>query len=177
MDSLQHPNEFPGFDRAFWVADTFSNRALRAELLELENVDVYAMCRGVDVGVSSLRARWAMGGARPADVVFTTYARPMLISERVLDLLTAAGVTGWGSIPCTLWDKHGDEWQYYLLTVRGRCGPIIGSKSSKFYEQMPGGVFPRWRGFYFDVDTWDGSDIFVIFPQFDLQSTRSSRTL
>lgn len=26
---------------------------------------------------------------------------------------------------------------------------------------MPGGVFPYWRGLYFDPDTWDGSDIFM----------------
>jgi hypothetical protein len=26
---------------------------------------------------------------------------------------------------------------------------------------LPGGIFPRWYGLYFNPDTWDGSDFFI----------------
>jgi hypothetical protein len=31
----------------------------------------------------------------------------------------------------------------------------------RFDKALPGGVFPWWRGYYFDEESWDGSDIFM----------------
>lgn len=35
------------------------------------------------------------------------------------------------------------------------------TSGTRFQKQMPGGVFPYWRGVRFDPSTWDGSDLFM----------------
>ena len=45
--------------------------------------------------------------------------------------------------------------------MHGRCGPIENDRSVKFEKVMPGGVFPWWRGLYFDPESWDGSHLFM----------------
>jgi hypothetical protein len=103
-----------------------------------------------------------MGSSTPGDVVWTTLAVPILLSERVTGLLRERGFSGWDVVPVELKDKHGGALPtYYFLRAKGRCGLIDNSRSAKFDKIMPGGVFPRWRGLYFDPTTWDGSDVFT----------------
>jgi hypothetical protein len=103
-----------------------------------------------------------MGGAEPRDIVWTGYAVPMLMSERVVQVLRDGGFTGWDVIPVELRGKRGERLPtYYFLTVHGRCGPIDKSRSEIFQKEYPAGLFPRLRGLYFDPASWDGSDIFL----------------
>ncbi len=102
-----------------------------------------------------------MGGAKPSDVVWTTYAVPVLLSQRVIDLLRKEDVTGWDVIPCDLRGKKGESWPYGFLQVHGRCGAIDEGKSMKIDKIFPGGVFPAWIGLYFEPASWDGSDVFM----------------
>jgi hypothetical protein len=103
-----------------------------------------------------------MGSSRPGDIVWTTLAVPVLLSERIVGLLREGQFTGWDVVPVELQDKTGGTLPtYYFLRVRGRCGPIDNERSVKFDKIMPGGVFPRWRGLYFDPSTWDGCDVFT----------------
>lgn len=103
-----------------------------------------------------------MGSSTPGDVIWTTLAVPILLSERVVGLMRDLELTGWDVIPVELRGKHGESLPtYYFLSVRGRCGPIDNNRSVRFETNMPGGVYPRWRGIYFDPATWDGSDLFT----------------
>jgi hypothetical protein len=159
MSSQQHSRVFPGFDEVYIVTE-LSYLVFRADIDDVDISTLIALNQGKDATVRSLRAHYVMGRSKPADIVFTTQVFPLLFNERVRDLLISEGVSGWGSIPCTLHGKHGEEWQYNYLTVAGRCGEIDNSKSTKYFEQKPGGRFPAWKGLFFDEATWDGSDVF-----------------
>jgi hypothetical protein len=110
-----------------------------------------------------VRARWISGGAKPLDVVGTTLAVPLLISERVVRAFTASRFQGWTSVPVELRDKGGDVCpNYRLLCVGGRCGGVDNTRSAKVDRLQPGiGASPVWKGLYFDESTWDGSDVFT----------------
>ena len=120
-----------------------------------------------------LRVEWAMGGARPSDVVWTTSASLPIISRRVIQLLETGGFTGWDSYPVDLVDKAG-EWVpgYVGLMVTGRCDPVDLSRSDVVLREFPGGWFPNLRGRFFPPESWDGSDLFM-----ERQDERGSSTL
>jgi hypothetical protein len=87
---------------------------------------------------------------RAWDLVGTYWASLYLVSPRFVDLLIAAGATGWK--PRTV-DIPGspDLPPLALLTVTGRCGRLL-----------PGGEGGRPPfGVFLDPSTWDGSDVFV----------------
>lgn len=110
-------------------------------------------------------------GTKPCDFVGTTYASIVLISSRVRLLLSDHGMTGWRTCPVELRDRQKQIVpDYHLLQVSGRCGPRDKSKSERVFE-VPGtehgrplkGLPPSWswKGYYFDPETWDRSDVFM----------------
>lgn len=105
-------------------------------------------------------------GTKPQDIMGTTHAILLLVSERFVDVLLEERATGWGTYPVRIYDKIGLELSgYHGLTVTGRAGPIDRSRSR--IELVPPPV-PQGKamyteiGTYFDPATWDGSDIFVL---------------
>lgn len=160
MDSRSAFSAFPGFDHLYEFADPGSDRAFVASIDVLTEMAL-PMLRGEMRRVTPIEGRWAMGSAKPADIVWTTVALPVLLSERAVDLLRKEHVTGWDLIPCTLYGKQGESWPYAFLTVHGRCGPIDDLKSTRIDKTYPAGVFPAWKGLYFDPRSWDGSDVFM----------------
>lgn len=71
-------------------------------------------------------------------------------------------LSGWRTYPIDLFGKDGLRIPGHQgLAVHGRCGPIDDNRSVKFHEIYPGGVFPAWRGLYFDPASRDGSDLFM----------------
>lgn len=103
-----------------------------------------------------------MGASKPGDVIWTTVALPVLVSERLVGILHEGRFTGWDVTPVALQGKSGEHLSgYYFLRVRGRCGSIDYAQSKKFDKVYPGGVFPAWKGLYFDSTTWDGADVFT----------------
>ncbi len=87
---------------------------------------------------------------------------PMIVSDRIVDILKSEGFSGWDTYPVELYGRDGSRIPGYQgLAVRGRCGVVDRERSVPFKKVMPGGVFTWWRGLYFDPATWDGSDIFV----------------
>jgi hypothetical protein len=103
-----------------------------------------------------------MGASRPEDVIWTTLGLPLLISDRLLAILRDGRFTGWDVTPVELRGKKGEIVSgYHFVRVRGRCGPIDYGQSKKVDKIYPGGVFPAWKGLFFDAATWDGTDIFM----------------
>lgn len=95
------------------------------------------------------------------DVVITGYAMPVVVSDRFVNALRDARCSGWALFPVTVYDKQGAvAGGYHGLQVTGVCGPIDWRRSQPVPVQLPGGVFPRLKGFYFREETWDGSDVF-----------------
>lgn len=160
MDSQLASRKFPGFDRVFDLADPGSDRAFVASI-DIPADAALPMLRGELRRITPIEGRWSIGRKKPSDVVWTTLALPVLLHQRVVDLLRKENITGWNSVPCMLRGPDGELWPYAFLTVTGRCGPIDDGKSVKFDKQYPGGVFPAWKGLYFDPESWDGSDVFM----------------
>jgi hypothetical protein len=159
MDSESPSSPFAGFSRSFLLTDPCADRAFRADL---DLTDEFALLRGESNRDAPIRGTWAMGSTKPDDVVWTTLAVPLLLSDRVIGLLRESRFTGWDTVPVELVDKNGHTLPtYHFLRVLGRCGPILNERSVKFDRIMPGGVFPSWRGLYFDPVTWKGTDVYM----------------
>jgi hypothetical protein len=101
------------------------------------------------------------GGREPQDFVWTDAAIIRLVSQRVIDLLRQNQIAGWSTYPVQVYDRSKNLIGGFSgLSVIGRCGKIDPSLSTPFQKQMPGGVFPHFKGCLFDAVSWDGSDIF-----------------
>jgi len=161
MASRSTSSPFPGFSRIYRLLEPGASRAFRASL-DMTGEEASLLLGGDADSTAVIQGRWAMGGSNPQDIVWTTLALPMVVSERVVGILRESGFSGWDVLPVELRDKDGLLLPtYYYLRVRGRCGPIESGRSEKIDKIYPGGVFPIWRGLYFDAETWDGSDLFM----------------
>jgi hypothetical protein len=104
-------------------------------------------------------------GTKVYDLVAIGWAGIYLLSDKVINLLREHQITGWITYSTILYDKKDKEIEgYSLFSVTGRSGPIDWAKSEKFVKDpyVPGGGrADMLRGVYFDLDTWDGSDIFL----------------
>jgi hypothetical protein len=146
--------------RFYRLRDPLSARAFRANLEGID--DDLGLIRGCTPPRGPIRASWAAGGGSPGEVVWTTLALPLVVSRDIVNMLRSESLTGWLANPIELTDKAGKAHAgYSLLTFKGRCGALDESRAVKLEKLYPGGVFPVWRGLYFDVDTWDGSDLFM----------------
>lgn len=96
-------------------------------------------------------------GKKMRDILDTRYHPLYLISDRFKNILEESGIIGWKSYPIALFDKKGNPVEGYSgFSISGRAG-----KMQKF-DQPPleYGYSANARGYYFDIETWDGSDLF-----------------
>jgi hypothetical protein len=106
-----------------------------------------------------------MGRATPSDVAWTTCGHPVVVSARVICILQEHRFTGWSTYPVVVSDKHGVAVDGFAgLAITGRCDPIDIARSSVVVREYPAGWFPKLRGRFFDVGSWDGSDLFMERP-------------
>ena len=78
-----------------------------------------------------------------------------LISQRLKDILTANGVTGWKTYPARVFDNKGNEISgYYGFSVTGRGGRVIYINDDQIPRSPEEALY--------DIRQWDGSDIFFI---------------
>jgi hypothetical protein len=86
----------------------------------------------------------------------------MIISARVLQILRGQGFTGWSTYPVSVVDKYGVAIEGYSgLAITGRCDAVDIARSSVVIREYSGGWFPMFRGRFFGLDSWDGSDLFM----------------
>jgi len=105
-------------------------------------------------------------GSRLYDVIFTGYPSTKLVSERVTQTLSEAGFSGWSTFPISLSWKNGEEISGYSgLAVTGRAGVLDDERCPIVEELSPwtGKQIHSRKGYYFDPESWDGSDFF--FPR------------
>lgn len=85
-----------------------------------------------------------------------------LISERFRALLEEYKITGWRCYPIELFDKKGLKVEgYHGFSVIGRAGNIMEFETPP--EEL--GYSPKSFGWHFNMDLWDGSDIFQLSPR------------
>ena len=158
--------EFPGFDALYYIEDPFSNRPYRGKVDGpggySEHEKLRLLLRGELTVHEPIIIKHAMGGGYPTDVIWTTSGVPLIINQRVVDLLNANKITGWSTYPVTVYTKSNEIVPDYSgLSIHGRSGPIDESKSDIVMREFPAGMFPRNKGYYFDPESWDGSDLFM----------------
>jgi len=154
---------FPGFDHVYLLTDPLSTSMYRG--LFDSSSDPLAVTRGEITPEAPISIRWDMGGESPSDVIWTTSAHPVIVHQRVLDLLRENDLTGWRSYPVRVVDQLGVVHEDYAgLQIVGRCGVAELSRSSVRLKQYPGGWFPDLVGYYFAENSWDGSALFMHVP-------------
>ncbi len=152
---------FPGFDHVYFLTESghpefrtkiglsldAAREVTRAELTPRDPVEL----------------RWMQGRRVPRDFIWTTLAVPVIVSERVVAILSQRRFLGWSVYPIAVRGPKDEDIQgYHGLAVRGRCGRLQPERSEEVQTVGPVGNRVRvYRGLYFDESAWDGSDLFM----------------
>jgi hypothetical protein len=161
MDSKSTSKEFPGFDKVFYLGSTGSSRPFRGKI-NLTSDETFGLTRAEMQSSHPITVEWAMGSATPGDVIWTTMAVVVIISDKVVQLLRSHGFTGWSLYDVSVRDKQGQLIPGYSgLGITGRCGKIDYTRTVVVPRVYPAGIFPIGKGLLFDPESWDGSDLFM----------------
>jgi hypothetical protein len=101
-------------------------------------------------------------GNKLFDLLFSGVAGLYLLNERVISIIEGSQITGWKTYSCKI-EPSGNT-NYLVFATVGRCGAIDYSKSEIFMKQPftpTGKAVEAKRGLYFDLNSWDGSDVFT----------------
>ncbi|RMG23878.1 MAG: hypothetical protein D6732_24330, partial [Methanobacteriota archaeon] len=146
----------------YLLGNAHKRGALHVDPVE-EIEDEFALVRGEILPEKPIRFRYH-SGSKPYDLIGTTYAPLYLVSDCVIHVFEQEGFTGWLTYPVEVYGKKGERLEgYHGFAVSGRCGPIDNTLSRREWRPAPPGGNPylAWIGLYFDLSSWDGSDIFV----------------
>jgi len=162
LGSRSTSKSFPGFDRIFLLEEPGNSKAFRGDLDVKTTDEAFALTRAELHLDRPVTVAWAMGRAKPVEVIRTTYAAPVLVADSVVQLLRTHGFTGWSLYEVSVRDKQGQVHPGYSgLAFTGRCGGIDKTQSIQVSRIRPAGIFPVWKGLFFDPASWDGSDLFM----------------
>lgn len=103
-------------------------------------------------------------GSQYHDILDTGHANLYLVSNRLKETLEENEITGWKTFPISLKDRNNREIEGYSgFSVVGRCGFLDFDKSTVIEKKLvkDGVVGKYYKGLYFELEEWDGSDIFV----------------
>lgn len=161
MGSKSTSKELPGFDKVFYLGSTGSSRPFRGSI-NLTSEETFSLTRAEMQPSHPITVEWAMGSAKPGDVIWTTMAVVVIISDKVVQLLRSHGFTGWSLYDVSVQDKQGHLIPGYSgLAITGRCGKIDYTRTVVVPRVYPAGIFPIGKGLLFDPESWDGSDLFM----------------
>ena len=139
----------------FWeLSNPFDDRFAYAQLTLPVEVDRWSLLLGEWTPFAAVPAKWATK-KRQADIVWAD-ALLVMVSDRIVTLFASHGVSGWRTVETTLTGAGG---RYHILVIEGRAGAMRYTQPPNT-PVLPGERRPGWR-MNFDLDTWDGSDVFV----------------
>jgi len=153
------------YDQIYKIGETHSNRPFRGKI-ENFNLAEPEISRGEKEVVEIIPVKHSMGGKSLYDIIWTTNAFPLIVSERVIELFKSNGITGWKTYNVKIYSKKNEliDQKYYGLIITGRCGYQDYSKNSIIMDKIGIMTEPHSKGFYFKDDYWDGSDLFMCKP-------------
>jgi hypothetical protein len=105
-----------------------------------------------------------MGGPL-ADILWTGLPPMACVSEKVINILEEHHFSGWSTYPVKVSDRKGNNLPgYYGFAVTSYAGERDLSRSPIIvtYTSPDGRTSKAYKGFYFDENKWDGSDIFRV---------------
>lgn len=92
--------------------------------------------------------------------------RNIIVFKEVINQLLKNNITGWKTYPIEVYTQEGKMLNELSgLTITGRCGAVKPSLCEEVtippaYKGGPS--VPGYKGDPIDVDTWDGSDLFIL---------------
>lgn len=91
----------------------------------------------------------------------------LLFHHQIIKIFQENNFTGWDSYPIIIRRNNGEVIEdYHVFILKGKCGLYDVSKSKVIDYTADNGGFilreKRYQGMYFDPETWDGSDIFIM---------------
>ena len=146
----------------YLLSDPLANSAFRGKVDDValyEEMEMAKLGRGRPSQVPLIRQSM---GRKLCDFIWVSLVP--IIHQRVVDLLTLGGVTGWATYLVQVFDRQGVPAPgYHGLSITGRCESIFvdRARAEVVYEDLPGGRFPHYKGLSITTDSWDGSDIFT----------------
>ena len=151
--------------REFYVfRETFKGSYFRARPNNLKDIDINSLQRGLIVPDSDLVFNHSKGNTIK-DYIPTTHSILHLFSSRVFSEFKEKSITGFEGIPVSLKNKKNETIDgYSLLVVTGTCGNTYTVESTIRVIPPPtefGKPMEAYIGIFFDMDSWDGSDIFI----------------
>ena len=153
------------YDKIFLMGESHSNRPFRGVI---ENFDFAEpeISRGEKNLTEIVPVKHSMGGKTLYDLIWTTNAFPLIVSERIIELFKSNSITGWKTYDVTIHSKKDEliDHKYYGLIITGRCGYRDYSTSSIVMDTIGITTEPHSKGYYFKHDFWDGSDLFMCNP-------------
>jgi hypothetical protein len=154
------------YSELYLFEDPFSNRWLRLEpLSEFINEELANMLAFSKVTASNpVKFKGFMGGP-VADILRTSLPPFLCVSEKVISILKDNQFTGWSTYKVEVSDRNGNNLPgYYGFAVKSYAGERDISRSPIVitYTAPDGRTSKAYKGFYFDENKWDGSDIFCV---------------
>ncbi|WP_214114707.1 hypothetical protein [Aequorivita echinoideorum] len=153
------------YDKIYKIGESFSNKPFRGVI---ENYDLAEpeISRGEKEVSEIVPVKHSMGGKSLYDIIWTTNAYPLIVSERIIELFKSNGITGWKTYNVKIYSKKNEliDQKFFGLIITGRCGHRDFSKSSIVLDKIGIYTEPHIKGFYFEKDYWDGSDLFMDNP-------------
>ena len=92
--------------------------------------------------------------------------RNFAVSDEVIELLLKNNITGWKTYPVEVYTQEDELIRGFNgFTITGRCGAVKPSLCEEVIippTYKGGPSVPGYKGDPLDLDTWDGSDIFIL---------------
>ncbi len=167
------------YSELYIFQDPFSNRWLRldpvSEWITIDNARkiAYGQCKPSEPVVF----KGYRGG--PVADIRTGLSCLFCVSEKVINILKDNHFTGWSTYPVEVSDREGNNLPgYYGFAVVSYAGERDLSRSPIVvtYTSPDGRTSKAYKGFYFDENKWDGSDIFRVHPSWIIVSKAVKET-
>ena len=116
--------------------------------------DIALYSKGLEAPTSPIQIKWGDGNSLPADTIWVTPLH-LVVSPRFIAALS--DFTGWTTYPVEVFDRLGE-------LVPGYAGLVISGNSDRIVPDLTrvedDGQFAVYVGQVFELDKWDGSDLF-----------------
>ena len=121
MDLPPSPNykTFPGFDNTFYMSDPITDRPYRGNT-ETEVREQHLFTRAEAMPSRPVIITHARGEQQPEDIIWTTTAVMMVVSQRIIDILLDNRFTGWATYPVEVYTRSQSQPSIQSSSLEGQ---------------------------------------------------------
>ena len=118
-------------------------------------------------------------GKKVCDLMVAGAPSFYLVSERIIEALRQNGITGWGSYPVKIQTNSiGELNNYHAFYVYGKADKADRSLSEKIEVKTRIKTKEiRYKGYFFPLDSWEGTDFFYHVGTFGITVTERVKSL